>query len=72
MLKINNEKYEKVSFGSLKVGDIFVDPEDNDVCIKTNDYSDGDNSFSFDMCVPFAKDNLDEVIPVHEATLTIK
>lgn len=71
MLKINNEKCEKVSFGSLKVGDIFIDPEDNDVCIKTNDCSE-DNSFSFDMCVPFAKDDLDEVIPVHEATLTIK
>lgn len=71
MLKINNEREEKVSFGSLKVGDVFIDPEDNDACIKIDDGEES-NAFSFDICVPFTENNLDEVIPVHEAILTIR
>ena len=75
MLKINNEREEKVSFGSLKVGDVFIDPTDNeyDVCIKIDDDEEEENTaFSFYHCVPFRRDNFDEVIPVREATLTVK
>lgn len=72
MLKINNERKEDVPFGSLKIGDVFIDPDDNDVCLKINDYDEEDNAFSFDKCVPFRLDEDDLIIQVHEAILTIK
>lgn len=73
MLKINDErKSETKRFDELDVGDIFIDPEDNDICIKINDYSDGDNSFSFTHHVPFPKYSDEIVIPVYDAVLTIK
>ena len=73
MLKINDERKEMVSFGSLKVGDVFIDPtnDENDVCIKIDDIEE-DNAFSFTIRVPFTRNDNDLVIPVHEAILTIK
>ena len=72
MLKINDErKSETKRFGELNLGDIFIDLDDNDICIKINDY-DGDNSFSFTRHVPFPKDFTDVVTPIYDAVLTIK
>ena len=73
MLKINDErKTETKRFDELNCGDIFIDPDDNDVCIKTNDYNDGDNSFSFNHRVSFPKGPDEKVIPIYDAILTIK
>lgn len=73
MLKINDERKEKVTFGSLEIGDVFIDPtnDENDVCIKV-DVCVEDNAFSFDNECLFTRYKDDEVIPVREATLTIK
>lgn len=74
MLKINDERKEKVTFGSLEVGDIFIDPtnDENDTCIKVNDSREEDNAFSFDNECLFTRYNGEVVIPVREAILTIK
>lgn len=76
MLKINDErKTETVRFDSLDRGDVFIDPEHNeyDVCIKIDDDLENENnSYSFDHRIPFHKNINDQVIPVHEAILTIR
>jgi hypothetical protein len=73
MLKINDERKETVSFGSLKVGDVFIDPRMiDDVCLKIDNNKKSCNSFSFKNHTTFGMDNLDEVIPMREAILTIK
>ncbi len=73
MLKINDErKLGTKRFDELNLGDFFIDPDDNDVCIKISDCNDGDNSFSFTHYVPFPKDSDEKVIPIYDAVLTIK
>ena len=72
MLKINNERKEDVLFDSLEVGDIFIDPDDDDVCLKTSEDYEEYNAFSFTKCVPFTMDKNDLTIPVREAILTIR
>lgn len=73
MLKINDERNVQTKrFDELNCGDIFIDPDDHDVCIKINDYSDEDNSFSFDHRVTFPKCPDEKVIPIYDAVLTIR
>lgn len=68
MLKINNERKEEEVFGRLEVGDVFIDPDDNDVCLKVTD----GEGFSFENQTTFPMDYREAIIPVHEAILTIR
>ena len=73
MLKINDERnIQTKRFDDLNCGEIFIDPNDHDVCIKINECPDEDNSFSFDHRVTFAKCPDEKVIPVYDAVLTIR
>lgn len=69
MTIINNHEMHSETFKDLFIGDVYIDPEDCDVCIKVN-CSSNDNAFSLTLYTLFTQGPYDKVEKV-EATLTL-
>ena len=70
MTIINNHKRHSETFKDLFIGDIYIDPEDHDVCIKVNCCTSDDNAFSLTLSTLFMQ-KLDDKVEKVEATLTL-
>lgn len=70
MTIINNHEMHSETFKDLFIGDVYIDPNDHDICIKV-DCSSNNNAFSLTMTTLFTQGLGDEVEKV-EATLTLK
>lgn len=70
-MKIENKLVDKkVSFKTLKVGDFFLD-EDDDLCVRIPDEYSSNNTFCFSYKLLLEKNDYELVTPV-DVTITIE